>query len=353
MPMPYLPDMIAEAVTQRPATVWPTFQGGDLDRSAFLTSSENLSCLRSLKFRKLHGDVRTGGWGMMERGHAVEAWVVDQLEERLLAQPDATLEFYGFMQRSFVDPALRLSGTPDGLLTIGARRKTRYLVEIKSVDPRTNLESWDRPKPQHEAQVQQNMHLLQKAGMPVKTALVFYIDASNFERCRQFEVTFDPAVVERFAARASNLFSAKRPEDLPAEGLTNGGCTYCTFTEQCSAIQQANKAPLPGATKAPPALPDFAPRGISDTIRAYAEANAERKALEEREKDLGNKIKEYAQQENQTVLRTSRFVAEVKEVAGRKTLDVAAYEAATKVPAEDFYKVGKPSLRLEVKPTEE
>jgi len=348
MTLPNIPDMLAHAITTRPASVWPTFEGGDLDRAAFLTASESMACLRELKFKKTHGEQRDG-WGMMERGHAVEEWVVDRLEDALADVPDAKLEFYGFMQRSFVDREARLSGTPDGLLTFGSKRKTRWLLEIKSVDPRTNLESWDRPKPQHEAQVQQNMHLMQKAGFPVKAAVVFYIDASNFQRSRQFEVVFDRKAADRFATRAANLFSAAEAADLPAEGLTNGGCTYCQFTAQCSAIQQAKNAPSPAASKAPPTLPDFAPRGIADTIRAYAEVNTERKSLEEREKELGNKIKAYAQQENESVLTTGRYIAEVKEVAGRKTLDVAAYEAATKVPAEDFYKVGKPSLRLEVK----
>lgn len=351
MATPYLPAMIDSAVRNRPPTVWPRFDGGDLDRDRFLTSSENMACLRMLKFRKTFGEGRTD-YGMMERGHAVEAWVVDRLEEAFEGAK-ATLEYYGFMQRSFVDTEARLSGTPDGLLTIGLRKKVRHLLEIKSVDPRTNLESWDRPKPQHEAQVQQNMHLLAVAGMPCKSALVLYVDASNFQRSRQFEVTFDPSAAERSATRAQLLFDAKKPDDLPAEGLTNGGCTYCAFTEQCSAIQQSRKAAVPGATTAPPSLPDFAPRGISDTVRAFAELNEERKALDARAKELGDKIKEYAQQTEVAEIRTSKYLADVKQIAGRKTLDVAAYEAATGVPAEGYYKIGKPSLRLEVRPIEE
>jgi hypothetical protein len=311
-----------------------------------------MACLRELKFRKSGSNIPFENWGAAERGHAVEAWVVERLEDALPF--GASLNYHGFSQRSFVDEDNRLSGTPDGVLTLTQRRrKVSYLLEVKSVDPRTNLESWSRPKPQHEAQVQQNMHLLRLDGVQVETALVLYVDASNFQRTRQFEVDFDPSAVERFKTRAAVLFGAASPEDLPAEGLTNGGCTWCAFTERCSAIQQANKQPSPTSHQTPPDLPDFAPRGISEVVRAYAELNAEKKLIAEREAILGDKIKAYTQQSGQAVLRTAKFVAEVKQIAGRKTLDVGAYEKATGVPAEDFYKVGKPSLRLEIKPAED
>jgi CRISPR/Cas system-associated exonuclease Cas4 (RecB family) len=337
------------AMSQK-TSAWPRYDGGDLDRTAFLTASENLSCLRKVKFDKLEGR-GLESWGYAERGHAVEAWVVDRLEEAL--QPGEAMKFYGFMQRSFVDDQRRLSGTPDGVLTITkGRRTTTLLLEFKSVDPRTNLEAMDAPKPQHAAQVQQNMHLLRHNDITVSKAIILYIDASNFERMRQFEVAFDRAQAERFALRAASLFATESPAELLPEGLTNGGCTYCTHTEACSRIQIAKKEQAPKQPK-PAALPDFAPRGITDTIRAYAAANEAKKEYETKVKDLGEKIKEHAQQSGETALRTANHVALITEVAGRKTLDVAAYAAATGVPAEDYYKTGKPSLRLEVKPVEE
>jgi CRISPR/Cas system-associated exonuclease Cas4 (RecB family) len=337
-----------EAATQQ-KQAWPTFSGGNLDRSQYLTSSENLSCLRKLKLDKMEGR-GLESWGYAERGHAVEAWVVDMLEFSLIE--GEALNFHAFMQRSFTDETKRLSGTPDGVLvTVKGRRTTRTLLEFKSVDPRTNLEAMDRPKPQHEAQVQQNMYLLNHNKLTVSKALILYVDASNFQRMRQFDVDYDKSAAERFAVRAENLFS-NTAEALPAEGLTNNGCTYCAHTEACSRIQLANKAAPPKAL-APGAMPEFAPRGITETIRSYAATNEAKKGLEQTLKELGEKIKEHAQQNSETVLRTANHVAYVSEVAGRKTLDVAAYEKATGVPAEDYYKIGKPSLRLEVKPVEE
>lgn len=337
-----------EAATQQ-TQAWPTFSGGNLDRSQYLTSSENLSCLRKLKLDKMEGR-GLESWGYAQRGHAVEAWVVDMLESSLV--DGEALNFHAFMQRSFTHTKKRLSGTPDGVLvTTKGRRTTRTLLEFKSVDPRTNLEAMDRPKPQHEAQVQQNMYLLNHNKLVVSKALILYVDASNFQRMRQFDVDYDKSAAERFAVRADNLFSHSA-EALPAEGLTNGGCTYCAHTEACSRIQLANKATPPKAL-APGALPEFAPRGITETIRVYAATNEAKKELDQALKELGEKIKEHAQQNSESVLRTANHVAYVTEVAGRKTLDVAAYEKATSIPAEDYYKIGKPSLRLEVKPVEE
>ena len=332
-------------------SAWPKYGGGDLDRTQYLSASENLSCLRKLKFDKLAPRGALEKWGYAERGHAVEAWVVDMLESSL--EPDEELSFYGFLQRSFADDQRRLSGTPDGLLTVNnPTRKRRTLLEFKSVDPRTNLEAMDSPKPQHAAQVQQNMHLLRQADMPVSKAIILYVDASNFQRMRQFEVKFDRTQIERFALRASSLFAAAAPEDLVPEGLANGGCTYCDHVEACARIQAIKKEKAPPAPK-PDAMPTFAPRGITETIRAYASANAAKKEAEGVLKDLGEKIKEHAQQSGENLLRTANHVAILTDIPGRKTLDVKAYEAATGVPAEDYYKIGKPSLRLEVKPAED
>lgn len=327
---------------------WPTYTGGNLDRSQYLTASENMACLRKLKFDKTlpRGEEP---WGYFQRGHAVEAWIVDMLEASL--KDGEALTFHGFIQRTFVDEQNRLSGTPDGVLVLTkGRRTSRILLEFKSVDPRTNLEAMDSPKTQHEAQVQQNMHLLNKNGITVSKAIILYVDASNFARMRQFEVARDKAAAGRFAVRADLLFSSTA-EELPAEGLTNGGCTYCAHTEACSRIQITKKEAV--ASVKPAALPDFAPRGVTETIRAYAALNEQKKEIEAKLKEHGEKIKEHAQQAGETALRTSNHVAYVTEIPGRKTLDVSAYEKATGVPAEDYYKTGKPSLRLEVKPVEE
>jgi len=97
-----------------------------------------------------------------------------------------------------------------------------------------------------------------------------------------------------------------------------------------------------------PEMPAFAPRGVTESVREYGSIKEQIKALEARADDLSATIKEYAVAENRMVFETAAYSVKVTEVAGRKTLDVKAYEAATGVKSDDFYKVGKPSIRLEV-----
>ena len=322
---------------------WPLFDDATakLDRSAVLTASENLRCLRELKFSKTMPRPQEK-WGMAQRGHAVEAWVVEQIVASLSS--DEVIHLHGDAQRSFLHDEAGLSGTPDGLLYIEG---VPYLLEFKSADPRTNLEGMSAPKPQHLAQVQQNMWLLQTcSGIDVQTALVLYIDASDFQRMRQFTVPYDGGETARRAEiRAALLFDAPSPADLPAEGLTNNGCTYCAFKEECSAIQTANGEKRK-ATK--PVMPAFAPRGIVESVREYGSITSQIKELEQRAKTLAESIKAYAVQEQAFEFETAAYSVKVTEVAGRKTLDIPAYEQATGVKTDDFYKVGKPSIRLEV-----
>jgi len=153
---------------------WPLYddEEGRLDRNAVLTASENLRCLRELKFAK--SESRQGDrWGMAQRGHAVEAWVVEQIMASLGV--GEFVDLAGDGQRSFLCDEAGLSGTPDGLFT---KDGAHTLLEFKSADPRTNLEGMTAPKPQHLAQVQQNMWLLNFHGIAVEQAVVLYVDAS-------------------------------------------------------------------------------------------------------------------------------------------------------------------------------
>lgn len=319
-------------------SAWPLFGEDEvyLDRNAVLTASENLRCLRELKFSKTTPR-ESDKWGMAERGHAVEAWVVEQLRRAMLLPM-----FAGDQQRSFLHDESGLSGTPDGLVMVDGKW---ILLEFKSVDPRTNLEAMTAPKPQHAAQVQQNMWLLAMHNYSVEEAMILYVDASDFQRHKQFNVAYDGGeTAQRAEIRAAILFDTD-VMDLPAEGLTNNGCTYCAFKEECSAIQVA-KGEKRKADK--PSMPVFAPRGITESVREYGSIKEQIKALEARADDLAATIKEYATGENQMEFDTAAYSVKVTEVAGRKTLDTKAYEKATGVSADGFYKVGKPSVRLEV-----
>jgi hypothetical protein len=210
-------------------TSWPTYDGKQLDRSQFVTSSEILNCARRIKFEKAaiaaYGPLPFPNWGYAERGNIIEAWIVEMFK---LAGTE--LLFGGKDQRSFyVD---KQSGTPDGMV----RYKSGYWVlELKSIDPRTNTRFL--PKENHVAQLQQNMDLVATClDTSVYGGSLFYIDASNLQKSLQFDIDVDHAYAGQLQERAERIMEAPSPADLPSEGMHNGDCDRCTFTAECSQI---------------------------------------------------------------------------------------------------------------------
>lgn len=368
-----LPALIGEAVTSE-VKVWPVY-GRDkpLDRNTVLTSSETTVCMRNLLLSKLahkapgvvKDDRFRKNWGFAQRGHALEAWVVYQL--LAFFEPGKELRFAGDDQVSFVKEGL--SGTPDGLLTLldGDGNEILVLLEIKSVDPRTRL--GPEPKPKHMEQVQQNMGLLLDNGFDVHTAVVLYVDASNYQMMQQYIVPFYPAMYKAAKARGLTLHNAlavagaemeqagkdkawqalleSAAAHTEPEGLSNDSddCTYCQFTEECSLMQVRKREERKNAPK----MPEFvASRSAVALVNKYAAIKREEKELGELKDEVASKLKD-ALKDSDNRIETASFIATLTEVAGRKTLDVGSYAKATGVSPDPYYKTGKPSERLEVK----
>jgi hypothetical protein len=227
-----VPDLAAIIAVGQEASVkkWPTYLGGALDRKQYATASEIGGCLRQAAFGKRGAPVPFKDWGYAERGHAVEAWVAERFR---LAQDalDWTVEFnlIGDEQVSFTNGAQ--SGTPDGLVHYGPKT---WVLDIKSVDPRSNWAYF--PKQKHTDQVMQNIDLVRSnTTLEVVGGIVFYIDASDFQKAKQFSFAPDEARILELRERALRIVNAASPEDLPAEGMFNDGCAYCPYTALCSA----------------------------------------------------------------------------------------------------------------------
>ena len=226
---------IAKGFALKGKKMWPTYTGRNLDRHKFVTSSEILNCARRIKYEKDWGeaqyvlnkrtDMPFPNWGFAERGNLIEDWIVDMLR---LAGHD--LVHAGSDQVSFFIGAQ--SGTPDGM----EKFKRGYWVhEFKSIDPRTATRNL--PKPAHIAQLQQNMDLVAACkDKPVYGGSLFYIDASNLQRCFQFDVEPDHKYQAELQARAEMIVAADTPADLPNEGMFNGDCDRCGFTAECSRL---------------------------------------------------------------------------------------------------------------------
>jgi hypothetical protein len=229
-PTKMLYPLLDHAVTSK-ETLWPTYDGKLLDRTQFVSSSSVGKCERQI-FYANDPTLPRGKfpWGFAQRGHGHEAWIVEQLRS---LSCEYTFLFVGDQQRSFY--AGNQSGTPDGL----ARSSSGdFVLEFKSIDPRTKLANL--PKPEHVMQCVQNMDLMEQClDTDVTGALLAYSNASDFSTITEFWVErTDPEceiMMDKLAAKADRIMSAKTADDLEPEGIYTGGCKQCDFGSICSA----------------------------------------------------------------------------------------------------------------------
>lgn len=225
-----LKDTIANAVVNRAPDKWPTYDGRFLDRTKYVTSSEVSLCELQLWFRKNGYDAQqnSSAWGFFERGHNVEAWVVDNLRQ----DKNAEYLYVGKEQRSFYDGCQ--SGTPDGLM----KRKGVYtLLEIKSIDPRTNTRFL--PKEAHRFQTVQNMDLVMAClDIEIAESIILYVNASDYSAMEEYQVPFEGDLAAQLEKKANRVMTLAEGEAKP-EGMTKGGCEWCEFKHHCSAALEA------------------------------------------------------------------------------------------------------------------
>jgi len=119
---------IKSGVANSPKDRWPTYDGKELIRGDFITASEVGGCIRKIYYAKAAAKTNASpiigenDWGFFQRGHNVEAWVVQQLRQ---SNVGATFMFIGSEQKSFYFGDQ--SGTPDGIM-ITANKK--YIFDI-------------------------------------------------------------------------------------------------------------------------------------------------------------------------------------------------------------------------------
>jgi hypothetical protein len=341
-----LKQLLKQAQTIAPAKGWPTYDGLELDRTEFLTSSQVGTCLRKAYFEK--NNTPGGGFesnGFAERGHAVEAWLVNYLKP--LTELGYRFEYMGDDQRSFYDPDVGISGTPDGLMWLPDNEPV--LLEIKSIDPRYNKSKL--PKRGHVYQATQNIHLVNRClRIPVNRAFLSYVDASNFFDITDFEVVNDPYLMQEILERATLLWNAKSADEVEPEGIITGDCDYCPYTGQCSAFIRSEKsmevAKRSGSNFSPPAAVDVS--GADElSLIAYASEWLDYKSME---KDLDV-------QKDEVQLIVKRFGGRLfiagldiayDEYPGKQTIDKEAL-IADGVDVSKYLKTGKPYGTLRIK----
>ena len=226
-----LAPIIAASVKAKVDT-WPDFQGNELDRTKYVSASSTGKCARQVYFAK-HADPLTKGnfpWGYGQRGHSHEAWVVEQLNNSV---SDTNFLLVGDAQRSFF--AGDQSGTPDGLAKEANRN---YLLEFKSIDPRTNLKYL--PKMVALKQCVQNMDLIEHCwDIKLEGALLLYSNCSDYSLMYEYWIDRDQPEVQQMMLdleeRAVLINNATAPDQLEAEGIHTGDCRLCSYKAVCSA----------------------------------------------------------------------------------------------------------------------
>lgn len=271
----FIKDIIRYAVLTDDDNKWPTFDGGTLTRSDFVTASEAANCSRRLSFTKqaerdtvsipdywdtlsdeefqarmdAMGD--DDKRGIFARGHHMELWVEDRLRAGL--EEHEKLICAGKRQLSFYLEGARVSGTPDGML-LDTEARTIKFIEVKSTDNPMSSPRWG-----HVNQTQVNMGIVDRLignyvlgsiqgrylnDYTVLGGSILYINPSNYLTMQEFWLPYDNgAAVDAAADKAKRLFAADYsitlPEDLPPEGLNQwGGCTFCEFKSLCRYIEE-------------------------------------------------------------------------------------------------------------------
>ncbi len=306
----------------------------NIDRSKYMNASEALSCARRQWFTKHAQEPNKGyedGWGYQERGNGVEQFVVAMLErsgaELALAWPN---------QKSLVSEEHRISATPDGVLVDGADA-----IEIKSIDPRTNVSKL--PKKEHTVQLQIGMELMRmNTNHSPMDGILIYVDASDWSKILEFPVPRDEEVLDRLKPRADKILNARKAKSLDPEGALTGECKWCPFREACGDASDLFNEGQKAKKKANLGY------SLDTDVQGYLGTKhiieREKQALEEYRQALiaylgKNKVQEVT---------VGSVLVQLSQVAGKRSLDRAAMEKAG-IDLTPYEKTGAPSTRLTVK----
>lgn len=321
------------------ATTFTTASGGVHDRTKTIGASENYSCIRRLWFAKNAPEAENAdhrpAWGFFQRGHTVEDWLVGLIRESL---PDGwQLLYVGADQTTLVDGVI--SATPDGLLITDEGEEVA--VEIKSLDPRSNLDS---PKLAHVHQMQVQMGLFSELTdhRPVRGVL-YYVNSSDYSNIVEHHVEFDPGTYSEARERAERVYNTKRPHLLPAEGAWDDTCRLCPFTNACG---EAVMSALPTGDNTPLEPEDL------DVIKALVmdrhDADVEIKALTTDKKRAEEQLKVELRRLGLNKIRGEGWDIGYTKVAGRSSLDKDALTEAG-INLDHFMRKGRDSERLTIK----
>ena len=298
------------------------------ERREFLNSSEAGDCIRKIWYSKHTPEAAAEqDWGYARRGSHGESYVTDSLS----ANNSVELDMVGDNQRSLQDKKRRLSATPDGVIKIGDGDWEG--LEIKTVDPRTNLRNL--PKVNHLIQFKIAMALInQETEYTVKQGRLIYMDASNFNAIQEFKIGADNAILDSYAKKAAKVFATASADSLDREGKRDGGCKFCSFTEVCGVSNAASPR-------------NKSSGGASVSAVRYVAIRDQIDALQMEQNGLKEDLKGELAMRGTNTLIAGDIEVSISQAKGRASLNRQAVAAAG-IDLSPYETVGAPSERLTV-----
>jgi hypothetical protein len=230
-----LREMIIEArCNEAAARPFPSGVAAGDNRTDFLNASEAGRCTRWLWYDK-HGVAGETHhpYGVFDRGHAFEHWLVTYLAAGL-ARAEGRLLYAGAKQRRLMLPAFRLAGTPDGLIEWQDRSET--VLEVKSHGTAQNYDSC--PSEMHVHQAELNIELFHEASAHrPEDAIIVYGLAEDYGRLALHRVERRPAIFVEMLGKAAAAFDADSAAAVTAEGVVTRQCVICPYRSRCAAAQ--------------------------------------------------------------------------------------------------------------------
>lgn len=310
-------------------------------RKSHMNASEAMSCIRKQWYAK--NDAEMDGpedWGFARRGSHAEKYVVE-----CLRMANVPLLFAGDEQTKIADDDLQIACTPDGLF-MNEDGESWTAIEIKSIDPRTNVSNL--PRENHVTQVQIAAAMFEKhadefpelQGLPVTGCALLYIDASNFNTLHMFHVRKSARILDKLAGRASRLLKATSAARLPREGKEQGGrecATMCQFTRVCGVDKAATSTGQGRAGAADAAV----------QVRSYVSAKADEAAAKADKDKAAEQLKALMSKDGVSRLEVEGHTVSLSVRAGSVSYAKVVKEHCPDVDLEPYR--GNPSEVLTVK----
>lgn len=330
-------ELLAKGAAIVDAQTAPTY-----DRSKLITASEAGTCLRKQWYDKHSPPAERQSNGYARRGAYVERYVIDALEAGQEGFISDALE----EQVTLMNAKLHIAGTPDGRWRVADDPLISVVLEVKSIDPRTNTSNLPRQK--HILQTQINIALSQEAYPleDIPGGILVYVDASDFDKVYPFFIEPEPGVLEKLAeGRGARVLRTRNVARLDREGRQDGQCKTCPHSEVCLGAESDGEGRKRGNRNS----------ALDTAVQRYIAARSDEAAAKALKDEQAELIKQELRTRNAASIDVGDYSVTLSKMNGRRSLDRKGLAAAMEevgLELEGFESIGKPFETLSIKERE-